>query len=390
MTAPRRDADAEPLHIVCLSHLVWENQLFQRPQQLMSCFSRLGDGVHYFALTGFRRYMTMRLAERSIQTRSGLRALNLPFVPLAHRFKPLGKATMLQVRVKARGALRMAPPGRRVLWLQNPSFVEEIDHLHHDLLVYDLMDPHAAFKKAGSKVASSEEQLFDRADIVFTGGRSLHQRVEGRHPNAYCFPSGIDFRHFARGAEEGPVADDIARIRRPILGYFGSVDERIDWDLVSHLCRERRHWSIVFLGPLNTLTDIPISEKNFHWLGPKPYQRLPEYLRAFDVCLIPWLVNDLTRFMSPTKTPEYLAAGRPVVSVPIPDVEADYRDEVLVADTPQRFVEACTAALNQGIGPAHKPPQSRTWPEIARDMRRLMIAALEARAAHAPEASSRA
>lgn len=360
-----------PLHIVNLSHLAWERKLFQRPQQLASRFASMGDTVSYFALVGMRRYLEMRSEERIYEEKS-LLAQNLPFMPMAKKSKMSRKVTMALLRAKAAAPFKTAPRGRRVLWIQNPGYVHEADKIEHDLLVYDVMDPFAQFKSSDPRVVKREERLLAKADLVFTGGRSLHSLIEGRHPKAHCFPSGIDFRHFARAAEAGPIPSDLEALQKPVLGYFGAIDERIDWNLIQTLCRERRHWSIVFLGPLVLINKIPISEPNFHWLGPKPYDRLPDYLRGFDVCLIPWLVNDLTRFMSPTKTPEYLASGRPVVSTPIPDVMGDYATETLIASTPAEYISACTKALSQGIGPACKPPQSRTWSEIASEMRRLM------------------
>lgn len=369
-----------PLTIVNLSHLAWERKLFQRPQQLMTCFSKMGDQVAYLSLVGFKRYMLMHLQERTIELPSGLLAQNLPFAPLTKRLAPARAATMWMLRAKARPLLERGKPGRRVLWLQNPAYVDEIDRLPHDLVVYDVMDPFKAFATSDKRVQEREERVLAKADIVFTGGRSLHTQVEGRHGNIHCFPSGIDFEHFARGAEEGSIPKDLHDLRKPVLGYFGAVDERIDWNLVQHLCRERRNWSVVFLGPMVLIDKIPIEEPNFHWLGPKSYDSLPAYLRGFDVCLIPWLVNDLTRFMSPTKTPEYLAAGRPVVSTPIPDVAADYAGEALLAATPEEFVSQCTKALSQGTGPAWRPPQSLPWEEIAARMRQLIEETLARRA----------
>ncbi|MBI1293125.1 glycosyltransferase [bacterium] len=364
---------ATPLHIVNLNHLVWERNLFQRPQQLMTRFAQNGDQVDYFVLVGFRRFMEMRRTERLLQLRPNLMAQHIPFLPLTRFLPMLESATRSIFCAKARAPLAKAPVGQRILWIQNPAYADLITRIPHDLLVYDVMDPYSEFESASSRATTDENRILAKADVVFTGGRSLHSLIEGRHGDIHCFPSGIDFAHFSRGASEGEIPADLKPIRGPILGYFGAVDERIDWELLRTVCRERSHWSIVFLGPLVADTKIPLTEPNFHYLGPKPYDRLPEYLRGFDVCLIPWLQNNLTRFMSPTKTPEYLASGRPVVSTPIPDVSADYAEEAFVADSPQRFIEQCTAALLRGKGPARKPPQSRTWEEIATAMREIIV-----------------
>lgn len=368
----------QPLTIVNLSHLAWERNLFQRPQQLMSRLAAGGDQVAYFALVGLRRYLDMRLTERAfIDPKTKLEALNLPFMPFSKRLALSRMLSMRLLRAKARPMLARGKKGRRVLWLQNPAYVDEVEYLPHDLLVYDVMDPFASFRTSDPRVAEREERVLKRADIVFTGGRSLHTQVENRHANAHCFPSGIDFQHFAKGAEKGKIPEDLDKIPGPRLGYFGAVDERIDWDLIRTVCRERRHWHIVFLGPIVLIDRIPIDEPNFHWLGPKKYDSLPGYLRGFDVCLIPWVDNELTRFMSPTKTPEYLAAGRPVVSTPVPDVAADYAEEAHIARSADEFIRACARALTQGTGEARKPPQSRTWDEIAAEMHSLIAQSLK-------------
>ncbi|MCC5875711.1 MAG: glycosyltransferase, partial [Candidatus Sumerlaeia bacterium] len=366
------------LTIVHLSHLAWERRLFQRPQQLATRFATSGNQVAYFCITGMRRYMDMKLTERTIEGVDGrLHAQNLPWFPFSQYSALSRRASLALLESKAKAWLRKSREGTRVLWLQHPASLDSAGRLPHDLLVYDAMDPFGAFKGSDGDVLETEDRLLEKADLVFTGGRSLHAAIETRRSDAHCFPSGIDFDHFSRGADAGEIPADLKRLDKPVLGYFGAVDERIDWKLIEHICRERRHWSIVFLGPLIMMDRVPIDEPNFHWLGPKPYDRLPDYLRGFDVCLIPWLVNDLTKFMSPTKTPEYLAAGRPVVSTSIPDVVADYREEVHVADDAASFIEKCTAALREGVTAARKPPQSRTWQETADQMLALIHARLK-------------
>lgn len=376
---PATSADApagRKLHIVNLSHLAWERRLFQRPQQLMQQFAMVGDEVSYFSLVGLRRYLKMFPEERICRIDGASTAMNLPFLPFSKSFGPSRGMTMALLRSRARVPLERAPAGRRVLWLQNPAYVDEVDRLPHDLMVYDVMDPFAAFRTSDGEVVGRERRVLEKADLVFTGGRSLHSQVAGRHSRAHCFPSGIDYPHFAKGAAEGPIPEDLRSIRKPVFGYFGAIDERIDWELMRELCRAHRDWSVVFLGPLVLIDRVPMSEPNFQWLGAKPYDALPDYLRGLDVCLIPWLVNDLTRFMSPTKTPEYLAAGRPVVSTPIPDVMADYAGEVLIGATAEEYGAQCAKALAAGTGPARKPPQSLTWGETAAEMRRLIVEAL--------------
>jgi UDP-galactopyranose mutase len=370
-----------PFRLLCLSHLVWEHRLFQRPQQLMSRFEARGHDMLYLTLMSSKRWIKAPRDERDIAVGSRGRARNLPFLPLSNRIKAVSALSQRRMVSEARAFLLGGPQGRRVVWCQHPGFIQILDDLPADVVVYDNMDPFQSFKKSASDIAEAENRLLARADVVFTGGRSMHRQREGRNPDMHCFPSGIDYPHFARAAQPGEVPADLAALARPVLAYFGAVDERIDWELMRALCRSHREWSVVFIGPLILMDRCPIDEPNFHYLGGRDYAVLPDYMRGFDVCLIPWLVNDLTRFMSPTKTPEYLASGRPVVSTRIPDVEADYGDVVYLADSAGEYIAACERAVAAGIGPSLKPPAARTWDETAEAMEALVNAALDRTAA---------
>lgn len=356
----------QPLHFQCMSHLIWERTLFQRPQQLMTRFVERGHSMNYLTLISSKRWWR-KPDERDVRVGETGRAQNLPFLP-GSKIGAISEISQRIMFFHAKKALKAAPVGRRVLWLQHPGFLKHIHLMPHDVLVYDRMDPFGAFKRTTAEVVARENQLLAQADVVFTGGRSMHRQAEGANPNMHCYPSGIDFPHFARGAEDGPVPEDLAAIPGPRFLYFGAVDERIDWALLEGACRARPDWSFVLVGPRIDGTPPKPDVPNLHELGGRPYSELPDYLRGCDACLIPWLASELTKYMSPTKTPEYLAAGRPVVSTRIPDVEADYGDEVFLADDVAGFVAACEKALAAGTGPARKPPQSRTWDEIAEAM----------------------
>ncbi len=384
-----------PLHVTCLCHLVWEETLFQRPQQLMRRMAERGSRVVFLAQWGLRR----RLAEARRPGGAGVKAGGAPeprleyrhvlFTPGAGRFELARRISLARLGGAARRAFeRMARAGRRegeapgaprVLWVYHPNHIELLGRVPHDLLIYDCMDHFAGFRSERREVAARERALAERADLVFTGGRSLHNAKKDFNARTHCFPSGVEVAHFARAAAAGPVPAELARLPAPRLGYFGAVDERIDWALIRELCRARPGWSVVFLGPLVMMSRCPVEEPNFHHLGPKPYAQLPDYLRGFDACLMPFVQSELVAHISPTKTPEYLAGGRPVVSTPVPDVIADYAEEVEIAATPGAFVEACERALGRGAGPSRKPPASRTWDEIAEAMDGLIRERLGAR-----------
>lgn len=355
---------------VFLSHLSWNRKLFQRPQQLALQFAKAGDTVHFFSVERLLTYLDTPLTERFVEPAPRISAMMLPQVPGSRVFPPARALTNALVRAKAYASWT---GGYRVVWCQHPRFAPFARDLSPDLLVYDCMDPHGAFRNRDKLVIEQEDQLLREADVVFAGGRSLARLLEERGAKPECLPSGIDFAHFAQAAEPGPKPKELESMTPPILGYIGAIDERIDWELLRWLANERASWTFLLVGPLVGMDRIPISESNVVHVGGKNYSALPEWLRAFDVCLIPWVVDELTKHMSPTKTPEYLASGRPVVSVAIPDVEADFGADVLIGRTKEEFLAACQRALVRGKTPAVKPESSRTWEEIAGIMRaRLM------------------
>jgi UDP-galactopyranose mutase len=234
------------------------------------------------------------------------------------------------------------------LWYYTPMALPWTRHVDAEAVVYDCMDELSGFRFAPPELVGLERELLSRADVVFTGGQSLYEAKRDRHPNVFAFPSSVDGAHF-RQARNG-LADppDQADIARPRVGYFGVIDERIDLDLIRHTAAARPDWQLVMVGPTAKVSDddLPRAE-NIHWLGIKGYDELPAYLAGWDVAVMPFAMNDSTRHISPTKTPEYLCGGRPVVSTPIRDVVRPYGAEGLVriaADAPT-FVAAIEEAL---------------------------------------------
>jgi UDP-galactopyranose mutase len=235
-----------------------------------------------------------------------------------------------------------------VLWYYTPMMLPISSHLAPRAVVYDCMDELSLFKGAPPELIDREKQLIASADVMFTGGRSLFEAKRHLHPNIHPFPSSIDVDHFAAARTHDDEPADQREIGTPRVGYVGVVDERIDMELLREVARERPDWHLVLVGPVVKIdpSEIP-SSPNVHHLGPKQYAELPAYLARWDVAMMPFARNDATRFISPTKTPEYLAAGRPVVSTSIRDVVTPYGDEGLVeiADTPEAFVAAVERLL---------------------------------------------
>ena len=237
---------------------------------------------------------------------------------------------------------------RYVHWYYTPMALSFTSHLKPKAVVYDCMDELSAFAHAPAALRLREAELMRRASVVFTGGQSLFEAKRGLHSNVHAFPSSVDVPHFARARQIDVDPPDQAAIPRPRLGFFGVIDERMDLDLVAGVAATRPDWSIVLLGPVVKIDPALLPRAaNIHYPGQKSYEQLPEYIAGWDVAMLPFARNDATRFISPTKTPEYMAAGKPVVSTSIRDVVRPYGQQGLVriADTVGDFIAACEASL---------------------------------------------
>jgi glycosyltransferase involved in cell wall biosynthesis len=219
----------------------------------------------------------------------------------------------------------------RVFWYYTPMALAFTSDLECDLCVYDNMDELSLFRGASEALLALENDLFSRADLVFTGGMSLYEAKRGRHRSVHGFPSSIDFQHFSKARQGRKDPADQASISGPRIGFFGVIDERMDIDVVADVADLRPDLSIVMIGPVVKIDPASLPQRpNIHWLGGKSYDELPAYLSGWDIGFMPFALNEATKFISPTKTPEFLAAGIPVVSTPIKDVINPYGDKGLV------------------------------------------------------------
>ena len=234
-------------------------------------------------------------------------------------------------------------------WLYTPMALPLALALDPDAAVYDCMDELSLFQGAPPDLLAFEDQLLEYADLMFTGGPSLFRAKESRHPNVHCFPSSVDAQHFRLRDPAGrrvSEAEDQAELPHPRLGFYGVIDERLDLEIVDRLTAAHPEWQIVLVGPVVKIDPARLPRKpNIHYLGQRSYEELPRYLAGWDVCLLPFARNDATKFISPTKTLEYMAAELPIVSTPITDVAEPYGSIVYLGDTPDEFVAACETAL---------------------------------------------
>lgn len=273
-----------------------------------------------------------------------------------------------------------------VVWLYTPMALPLAKTLKPRAVVYDCMDELSAFKNAPAGLLEREQGLLDWADVVFTGGPSLYRAKLGRHDNLHCFPSSVDAGHF-RQALSIPEAEDQASIPHPRLGFYGVIDERMDLDLLDELARMRPEWQIVMVGPVTKIepSDLPRHD-NLHFIGARTYEQLPSYLAGWDLCLLPFARNESTKFISPTKTLEYMAAERLIVSTPITDVAEPYGEIVYLGSTPQQFIAACEKALSATEGEretrlsrGREVLANTSWDSTARSMQELIDQAIEQR-----------
>jgi len=266
---------------------------------------------------------------------------------------------------------------RYVLWYYTPMALGFSRHLQPLLTVYDCMDELSAFQAAPPALRERERELFARTDLVFTGGRSLYEAKHSQHPRVHCFPSSVDVTHFGRARAPLDDPPDQAAIPHPRLGFSGVIDERMDLDLVAGVADARPDWHLVMVGPTAKIEPATLPRRpNIHYLGAKSYQELPAYLSGWNAALMPFAHNESTRFISPTKTPEYLAAGKPVVSTSIRDVVRPYAEFQLVriADTLCAFIAAAEQAMREDVVARQRRADrflaqtswDRTWEGMAR------------------------
>jgi glycosyltransferase involved in cell wall biosynthesis len=327
--------------VLCLSHLRW-NFVFQRPQHLLSRCAREHDVVFFEepVFDGSEPELAVYTSDQGVRVA----------VPHLAPGTPAEIAEAVQRRMIDRVVQHELNGARPVLWYYTPMPIAFTDQVRPRAVVYDCMDELSLFKGAPAVLKEREKLLLEHADVVFTGGHSLYEykRLHLQHRNIHPFPSSVDVPHFARALEKLPEPPDQAGIPTPRVGFFGVIDERMDIELVGELAEMRPDLQIVMIGPVVKIDPAGLPHQpNIHYLGGKSYDELPEYLAGWDVAILPFARNESTRFISPTKTPEYLAAGKPVVSTSIRDVVQPYGRDGLawIADTAGEFSAAIDEAL---------------------------------------------
>lgn len=367
--SPMTTADVHDL--VCFSHLRW-NFVYQRPQHLLSRATK-----HYHV------WFIEEPIYDSTEPRMGLcQQADRLTVLVPHLPQGTGSEDALRLQ---RQLLNEFLAQHRIVsfvaWYYTPMALLFSNHLTPSLTVYDCMDELSAFWGAPPQLLEQEKLLMQQAGVVFTGGYSLYEAKQKRHAKAFAFPSSIDFSHFSTARHPQPDPADQRSLPNPRIGFSGVIDERFDYQLLGEVARRRPDWQFVLIGPVVKIDPALLPKgDNIHYLGMKAYKELPAYFSNWDVAMLPFALNESTRFISPTKTPEYLAAGLPVVSTPIRDVVRTYgtEDFVQIADSPDSFVKAVELALT-GKHPGNWPTidaflKENSWNHTWNEMHRLMVA----------------
>jgi UDP-galactopyranose mutase len=327
--------------IIVFCHLRWDF-VYQRPQQLLSRLAR-----HYRVL--FVEEPVFEAGAPRIE-----QSEPVPGVTVCRPHTPVQAAGFHDDQIPLLQPLlaKLAPPGTApIVWFYTPMALPLLQELQPALVVYDCMDELAAFRNSPKQLLQRESALLNLADLVFAGGPSLYRAKRERNKNAHCFPSSVDAAHFGQARERAnshPAQQDIPH---PRLGFYGVIDERFDTELLTTLADARPDWQLVMVGPVLKIDPGILPQRaNIHYFGQQPYEALPRFLAGWDLCLMPFAINEATRFISPTKVLEYMAARLPIVSTNIADVAGPYGHVVPIARNAGEFLAHCEAALAADAG----------------------------------------
>lgn len=338
-TKPHLSTDINlPTDLVCFSHLRW-NFVYQRPQHLLSRFAKVFRlfFIEEPILTPEADSLLITLSDQNVWVIVPHLQEGLSSDAIEERQKVLLKNYFKKMEIK-----------RYIFWYYTPMALGISAEFTPEMVVYDCMDELSAFKFAPPELKKREAILLSSADLVFTGGHSLYEAKKSTHNDIHPFPSSIDKGHFATARNMMTDPTDQATIPNPRFGFYGVIDERLDIKLISDVAIRKPEWHFIIVGPVVKIDPASLPAlPNIHYLGSKTYNELPSYLSGWDVAMIPFELNESTRYISPTKTPEYLAAGKPVISTSIRDVIQPYKTEGLVhiADSAEEFISAAEYEL---------------------------------------------
>ena len=382
---PSSVADTLDVSLIVHSHLRWDF-VWQRPQQILS---RLSQRAHVLFVEEPVYLDDLAAARLDVSLPLPRIHRAVPMLPGAFRgdYDASISATrdLIRRQIAADGPLAGAFD-RPVQWFYTPMPAPAmIGAFKERGIVYDCMDELSKFRFAPTELVDRERYLVAQSDVVFTGGYRLSQAKSRIHHNVHFFGCGVDVDHFARArSEELPLAPELAALGRRTMGYFGVIDERIDYELLRLLAERNPDAALVMVGPVVKVDPRELPQApNIHWLGQRQYADLPAYVKGFDVCLMPFALNEATEYINPTKPLEDMAAGKPIVSTAVSDVVHNFTPVVTVAESRDEFVAAVQRGLKSAdsamIARGLEQARANTWESIVARMDRIVREALRVR-----------
>ena len=348
-------------YLICFSHLRWDG-VWQRPHHLMKRFAKEKQVI----------FWEEPIIDSEVKPHVITKGENpLVVTPVVKSECNCVLEKLLKVFLKEKGLL-----GPFTRWYYTPMMLPFSESLATASVVYDCMDELSLFKNAPKKLLELEENLLKKADLVFTGGHSLYlEKQKKRHNHIFPFPSSVDKEHFKR-AQGVNISQPEGQYNLPFprIGYYGVLDERLDLELIEFIAEQRPNYQFVFIGPVVKIDKDELPKRsNIHYLGQKTYDELPDYLAGWNVALMPFALNDSTKFISPTKTPEYLAAGRPVVSTAVPDVVYGYSGlDCVFIGSKEEFPKLIDDAMHSLCLDADRKLHSMSWDKTYERMSALI------------------
>lgn len=359
MTSQAKTVKKPIYEMIVFSHLRWDF-VYQRPQHLISRLSKTRKTLFIEEPIGKGSNQTIGY---EIEVVSPTLSVLKPKVDSIHDIHKILRQLQIQE----------IP----IAWFYSPSFMELMPYIEPKKVIYDCMDELSLFKGAPTTIKEQEQELMKSANVVFTGGRSLFESKSKKRKNVHCFPSSVDMVHFQKATDEITIPEDLKSIQKPRIGYIGVIDERIDMKLLAESAELMPNYSFVMIGPLAKIGDADLAKApNIHYLGMKSYDELPNYLAGLDFTMMPFALNDATRFISPTKTLEYMAAEKPIISTAIKDVVSQYSNCVKIVDSAEEFknaIEAIEKDKSKSYLPLYKKVLDTTsWDHTAMKMSELI------------------
>lgn len=378
-----RTIDVNHYPIIVHSHLGWD-WVWQRPQQFLSRFSKDHRVLFIEGPIPDASVEWPKVSLREVPDFPNIMVFQSRFP--ASRWHD-GDWVDKQRRHLVQQVLA-GPLGKEfvnpVQWFYDPMAVTAFGGKMGEIaIVYDCMDQLSQFRGAPPELVKRERELLSMADVVFAGGPKIHRAKKIYNPNTHSYGCGVDVVHFSRALDPAtPVPGDIAHLEGPVLGFFGVVDERMDYDLVAKLADSNPGWHLVMVGPRTKVEEEVLPKRpNIHWLGGRDYSLLPDYTRRFDVCLMPFAINEATEYINPTKALEYMAAGKPIVSTAIEDVVHQFSHIVRIAGDHDEFIGHCHQMLQSpdpdSIRRGIELAKGNSWEAIVKKLKAHIAEVLE-------------